>query len=46
MKDIIKLAWHRQNYDVHKSINGFFYYLRKFPLSGGTFPTPFIRRMI
>lgn len=38
MKDIIKLAWHRQNYDVHKSINGFFYYLRKFPLVGRYIP--------
>lgn len=38
MKDIFRYAWYQQLFGIFKSVNGFFYYLRKIPLIGKQIP--------
>ncbi|MHC3757359.1 hypothetical protein [Streptococcus suis] len=38
MKTILRYFWYREKYALHRSINGFFYYLRKLPLVGKSIP--------
>ena len=38
MKKILHYTWYEQSYEIHKFINGFFYYLRKLPLFGKYIP--------
>ncbi|HFI2432524.1 TPA: hypothetical protein ACGO1Y_001818 [Streptococcus suis] len=38
MKTILRYFWYREKYALHRSVNGFFYYLRKLPLVGKSIP--------
>ena len=38
MKTILRYFWYREKYALHRSVNGFFYYLRKLPLVGQSIP--------
>ncbi|MGQ7513355.1 hypothetical protein ACTGZP_09680 [Streptococcus suis] len=38
METILRYFWYREKYALHRSINGFFYYLRKLPLVGKSIP--------
>lgn len=38
MKTILPYFWYREKYTLHRSVNGFFYYLRKLPLVGQSIP--------
>ncbi|HFI0050484.1 TPA: hypothetical protein ACGOVU_000815 [Streptococcus suis] len=38
MKTILPYFWYREKYTLHRSVNGFFYYLRKLPLVGKSIP--------
>lgn len=38
MKTILRYFWYREKYTLHRSVNGFFYYLRKLPLVGKSIP--------
>ncbi|HFU4464758.1 TPA: hypothetical protein ACGO9X_002069, partial [Streptococcus suis] len=38
MKTILRYFWYREKYVLHRSVNGFFYYLRKLPLVGKSIP--------
>ncbi|HFI0647506.1 TPA: hypothetical protein ACGO32_001135 [Streptococcus suis] len=38
MKTILRYFWYREKYAIHRSVNGFFYYLRKLPLVGKSIP--------
>ncbi|HFI0738726.1 TPA: hypothetical protein ACGO06_000933 [Streptococcus suis] len=34
MKTILHYFWYQEKYNLHRTVNGFFYYLRKLPLVG------------
>ena len=38
MKTILRYFWYQEKYNLHRSVNGFFYYLRKLPLVGKSIP--------
>lgn len=38
MKTILRYSWYQEKYNLHRSVNGFFYYLRKLPLVGKCIP--------
>ncbi|HEM6146495.1 TPA: hypothetical protein U2D27_001413 [Streptococcus suis] len=38
MKTILRYSWYQEKYNLHRSVNGFFYYLRKLPLMGKCIP--------
>ncbi|WP_156019673.1 hypothetical protein [Streptococcus ruminantium] len=38
MKTILRYFWYKEKYNLYRSINGFFYYLRKLPLLGKKIP--------
>ena len=38
MKTILRYFWYQEKYNLHRTVNGFFYYLRKLPLVGQSIP--------
>ncbi|MGW8382496.1 hypothetical protein ACWB45_07105 [Streptococcus parasuis] len=38
MKTILHYFWYQEKYNLHRTVNGFFYYLRKLPLVGQSIP--------
>ncbi|MFM0879249.1 hypothetical protein [Streptococcus suis] len=38
MKTILRYFWYQEKYNLHRTVNGFFYYLRKLPLVGKKIP--------
>ena len=38
MKTILRYFWYQEKYNLHRTVNGFFYYLRKLPLVGKSIP--------
>ncbi|HEM6184921.1 TPA: hypothetical protein U2C38_001993 [Streptococcus suis] len=38
MKTILRYSWYQEKYNLYRSVNGFFYYLRKLPLVGKSIP--------
>ncbi|HFI0130281.1 TPA: hypothetical protein ACGOSD_000467 [Streptococcus suis] len=38
MKTILPYFWYQEKYNLHRTVNGFFYYLRKLPLVGQSIP--------
>ncbi|WP_156009661.1 hypothetical protein [Streptococcus ruminantium] len=38
MKTILRYFWYKEKYNLYRSINGFFYYLRRLPLLGKKIP--------
>ena len=38
MKTILRYFWYQEKYNLHRTVNGFFYYLRKLPLVGESIP--------
>ncbi|MDG4525330.1 hypothetical protein D2A30_09380 [Streptococcus suis] len=38
MKTILRYFWYQEKYNLHRTVNGFFYYLRKLPLIGQSIP--------
>ncbi|WP_099778547.1 hypothetical protein [Streptococcus suis] len=38
MKTILRYFWYQEKYNLYRTINGFFYYLRKLPLVGKSIP--------
>ncbi|MHC3561395.1 hypothetical protein [Streptococcus suis] len=38
MKTILRYSWYQEKYNLHRSVNGLFYYLRKLPLVGKCIP--------
>ena len=38
MKTILHYFWYQEKYNLHRTVNGFFYYLRKLPLIGQSIP--------
>ena len=38
MKTILHYFWYQEKYNLHRTVNGFFYYLRKLPLVGKSIP--------
>ncbi|WP_105158617.1 hypothetical protein [Streptococcus suis] len=38
MKTILRYFWYQEKYNLHRSVNGLFYYLRKLPLVGKCIP--------
>ncbi|HHW4949823.1 TPA: hypothetical protein ACU0L0_001421 [Streptococcus suis] len=38
MKTILRYFWYQEKYNLYRTVNGFFYYLRKLPLVGKSIP--------
>ncbi|HFI0256695.1 TPA: hypothetical protein ACGOVD_001374 [Streptococcus suis] len=38
MKTILRYFWYQEKYNLYRTVNGFFYYLRKLPLVGQSIP--------
>ncbi|MDG4500078.1 hypothetical protein NOL12_09740 [Streptococcus suis] len=38
MKTNLRYFWYQEKYNLHRTVNGFFYYLRKLPLVGQSIP--------
>lgn len=38
MKTILRYFWYQEKYNLYRTVNGFFYYLRKLPLIGKSIP--------
>ena len=38
MKTILHYFWYQEKYNLHRTVNGFLYYLRKLPLVGQSIP--------
>lgn len=38
MKTILRYFWYQEKYNLHRTVNGLFYYLRKLPLIGKSIP--------
>ena len=38
MKTILHYFWYQEKYNLHRTVNGFFYYLRKLPLVAQSIP--------
>ena len=38
MKTSQRYIWYQEKYNLHRTVNGFFYYLRKLPLVGQSIP--------
>jgi len=38
VKTILRYFWYQEKYNLHRTVNGFFYYLRKLPLVGQSIP--------
>ena len=38
MKTILHYFWYQEKYNLHRTVKGFFYYLRKLPLVGQSIP--------
>ena len=38
MKTILRYFWYQEKHNLHRTVNGFFYYLRKLPLVGQSIP--------
>ncbi|HEL2052241.1 TPA: hypothetical protein TY426_001846 [Streptococcus suis] len=38
MKTILRYCWYQEKYNLYRTVNGFFYYLRKLPLVGKKIP--------
>lgn len=38
MRTILRYFWYQEKYNLHRTVNGFFYYLRKLPLVGQSIP--------